>query len=98
MTEDPGRYMTAPLNQQVNSLAAAKSRRLLPLWLTVGEAAEVLRVDTKTIRRRIQAGKLPVSPHGKPYRIDRDGMFYRAREARARNQVHDWDQDQEEVS
>ena len=55
------------------------SRRSLPLWLTVEETAEILRVDAKTIRRRIQAGRLPISPHGKPYRIDRDALFRLAR-------------------
>ena len=64
-----------------------RNRKKWPLWLTVEEAAELLRTDTTTIYRRVAAGKLPVSPHGKPWRISRDGLFEMAREQR-REQRH----------
>jgi len=57
-----------------------RKRLSLPLWLTVKETAELLRTDEKTIYRRCKAGKLPVSPHGLPWRISRDGLFEMARE------------------
>jgi len=56
------------------------NRKKWPLWLTVEEAAKLLRTDTTTIYRKIAAGKLPVSPHGKPWRISRDALFEIARD------------------
>lgn len=50
-----------------------------PPWLTVEETAELLRTDVTTIYRKIAAGKIPVSPHGKPWRISRDALFEMAR-------------------
>lgn len=57
-----------------------KKRRLsLPLFLTPDEAAKVLNIPKRTIYAKIREGKLPISPHGKPYRIDRDRLFRMAR-------------------
>jgi len=58
-----------------------KTRRLsLPLFLTPEQAGEVLNIPVRTVYEKIRQGKLPISPHGKPYRIDRDGLFRVARE------------------
>ena len=69
-----------------NRLAAfdEQGREKFPAWLTAEETAEFLRTDTTTIYRRVAAGKLPVSPHGKPWRISRDALFEMARESRKR--------------
>ena len=40
------------------------------MWLTTEEASRELRIPVSTVRRKIREGKLPVSPHGKPYRIN----------------------------
>lgn len=55
-------------------------RKALPLFLTPEQAAEVLNIPVRTIYEKIRQGKLPISPHGKPYRVDRDGLFRMARE------------------
>lgn len=55
-------------------------RRLnLPLFLTAEQAGELLRIPVRTVYEKIRQGKLPISPHGMPYRIDRDGLFRMAR-------------------
>ncbi len=59
-----------------------KRRLSLPLFLTAEEAAEVLNIPVRTVYEKIRQGKLPISPHGKPYRVDRDGLFRMARENR----------------
>ncbi len=59
-----------------------KHRLKLPLFLTAEEAAEVLNIPVRTVYEKIRQGKLPISPHGKPYRVDRDGLFRMARENR----------------
>ena len=56
-----------------------KRRLSLPLFLTAEQAAEVLNIPVRTIYEKIRQGKLPISPHGKPYRIDRDALFRLAR-------------------
>lgn len=59
------------------------SRRLnYPLFLTPEQTSEVLNIPVRTIYEKIRQGKLPISPHGKPYRIDRDALFRMAREDR----------------
>ncbi len=61
-----------------------RNRNKWPLWLTAEETAELLRTDPTTVYRKIAAHKLPISPHGKPYRISRDALFEMAREQRRR--------------
>jgi len=56
------------------------NRRLkLPLFLTAEQTADVLGIPLRTVYEKIRQGKLPISPHGKPYRVDRDGLFRMAR-------------------
>ncbi len=56
------------------------NRRLrLPLFLTAEQTASVLNVPISTVYEKIRQGKLPISPHGKPYRVDRDGLFIMSR-------------------
>lgn len=50
-------------------------RLSLPLFLTPEQTAEVLNIPVRTVYEKIRQGKLPISPHGKPYRIDRDALF-----------------------
>ena len=59
-----------------------KRRLSLPLFLTPEQTPEVLNIPVRTIYEKIRQGKLPISPHGKPYRIDRDGLFRVARKNR----------------
>lgn len=59
-----------------------KRRLSLPLFLTPEQTSEVLNIPVRTIYEKIRQGKLPISPHGKPYRIDRDALFRMAREDR----------------
>lgn len=55
-------------------------RRLsLPLFLTAEETSAILNIPIRTVYEKIRQGKLPISPHGKPYRVDRDGLFRMAR-------------------
>ena len=54
-------------------------RANLPLFLTSEQVAELLGIPLRTVYEKIRQGKLPISPHGKPYRIDRDAMFRMAR-------------------
>lgn len=56
-----------------------RHRLKLPLFLTADQAAELLRIPVRTVYEKIRQGKLPISPHGKPYRVDRDGLFRLAR-------------------
>lgn len=57
-----------------------KRRLALPLFLTPEQTAEVLNIPVRTVYEKIRQGKLPISPHGKPYRIDRDALFRMSRE------------------
>ena len=59
-----------------------KRRLSLPLFLTPEQTSEVLNIPVRTIYEKIRQGKLPISPHGKPYRVDRDGLFRMARKNR----------------
>ena len=54
-------------------------RANLPLFLTAEQVAELLGIPLRTVYEKIRQGKLPISPHGKPYRIDRDALFRMAR-------------------
>ena len=56
-----------------------KRRASLPLFLTAEQTAELLDLPLRTIYEKIRQGKLPISPHGKPYRVDRDALFRMAR-------------------
>ncbi len=62
-------------------------RTQLPLWMTITETAELLGVKPGTVERKIREGLIPVSPHGKPYRVDRDGLFRMARDIKDRKEV-----------
>lgn len=44
------------------------------IGMTLDEAAEALRVDSKTIRTLIKAGDFPARKVGKGYRIDPDAV------------------------
>ena len=59
-----------------------KRRLSLPLFLTPEQAGEVLNIPVRTVYEKIRQKRLPISPHGKPYRIDRDALFRMAREDR----------------
>ncbi len=43
----------------------------LPRWLTTNQTARYLNVPLSTVRKKCKEGLLPVSPHGRPYRVDR---------------------------
>jgi excisionase family DNA binding protein len=45
-----------------------------PEYLTVAEAAAVLRVNKRTVYRRIQDGRLPTHPIGRPMRVYRSAV------------------------
>ena len=60
-------------------IVVTRRRLSLPLFLTAEQAGEVLNIPVRTVYEKIRQGKLPISPHGKPYRIDRDGLFRMAR-------------------
>lgn len=62
----------------------AKRRLSLPLFLTAEETSAVLGIPISTVYEKIRQGKLPISPHGKPYRVDRDGLFRMARKEATR--------------
>jgi excisionase family DNA binding protein len=47
----------------------------LPRLLTIDEAAEVLSLSTKTIRRRIDAGEIPVHRPGRVIRIAENDLI-----------------------
>lgn len=63
---------------------SAKRRLALPLFLTAEETSSVLGIPVSTVYEKIRQGKLPISPHGKPYRVDRDGLFRMSRRGDAR--------------
>ena len=46
-----------------------------PEFLTVAEAASVLRVSVRTLRRRLAAGEIPHIRVGRQVRIPRKGVF-----------------------
>lgn len=46
-----------------------------PLFLTPDQAADILQMSKQGVYRKIRSGKLPISPHGKPYRINRDKLW-----------------------
>lgn len=57
-----------------------KNNRLSwPLWLTVDEAAQLLRVNRSTVYEKANQGLLPVYRVGQAIRIDRDALFRTAR-------------------
>lgn len=45
-----------------------------PEYLTAAEAATVLRVNVRTVYRRIRDGHLPVAPIGRPLRVHRSAV------------------------
>lgn len=63
-------------------IVVTRRRLSLPLFLTADQAAELLRIPVRTVYEKIRQGKLPISPHGEPYRVDRDGLLRMARENR----------------
>ncbi len=56
-----------------------KNRRKWPVWLTVEETANLLRVSRSSVYEWCRQGKLPHKNLGNTIRIDRDGMFFQAR-------------------
>lgn len=54
-------------------------RTQYPLFLTVTETATILNIPERTVREKIRRNKLPISPHGKPYRVNRDALFWQLR-------------------
>jgi excisionase family DNA binding protein len=59
-------------------------RQNLPLWLTAEEAAEVLRISVGHVYELCRQGAIPHLKIGRTVRIDRDGLFYQAREGTRR--------------
>ena len=57
-----------------------RNRRSLPLWLTVEQTARLLGVSTTKIYECCREGRIPHVRIGNAIRIDRDGLFYQARE------------------
>lgn len=58
----------------------AKAPSPVPLMLTVTDVAERLRLSTKTVRRVIAAGELPVHHFGRQHRVaEEDLMAFIAR-------------------
>lgn len=55
------------------------NRKKWPVWLTPAEAGQMLRLSTATIYTLVRMGQLPFVKAGRAIRIDRDGLFYRAR-------------------
>ncbi|MBS3985689.1 MAG: helix-turn-helix domain-containing protein [Selenomonadales bacterium] len=46
-----------------------------PLWLTVDEAAALLRVHVSTVYEMVSRKELPAKRIGRTIRIDRDALF-----------------------
>jgi excisionase family DNA binding protein len=46
-----------------------------PLWLTVDEAAALLRVHVSTVYEMVSRNQLPAKRIGRTIRIDRDALF-----------------------
>jgi len=46
-----------------------------PLWLTVEEAAALLRVHISTVYERVARNELPAKRIGRTIRINRDALF-----------------------
>jgi excisionase family DNA binding protein len=55
------------------------NRKTWPVWLTAEEASDLLRLNIGTVYSLIRQGELPAVKVGRTVRIDRDGMFYKAR-------------------
>jgi len=69
----------APLAQQVRQLATQieQLRRTLPAPLaSVTKAAEVLGVDPRTVRRRVQDGSLPARRVGRKLLVDLGAVMH----------------------
>lgn len=54
--------MTPQLN---TTRTATQKQPRLPVYVSIGEAAEALAVSTKTIRRRISTGEIPAYRFGR---------------------------------
>jgi len=61
----------------VNGAASLPSvqRSDWPLWLTVEEAAALLRVHISTVYERVARNELPAKRIGRTIRINRDALF-----------------------
>lgn len=55
--------------------SCAKCKEGLPLFLTAEQAARLLGIPVRTVYEKIRQKKMPISPHGRPYRVDRDALF-----------------------
>lgn len=67
--------MEPNINTQSQVLDVPKDPSLLPLVLTVEEAANVLRLDKKTVYEAIRAKKFPARKVGARYCIYRDALI-----------------------
>jgi excisionase family DNA binding protein len=56
--------MTMATQLKANTTTVPRQRRL-PVYVSIGEAAEVMSVSTKTIRRRINDGAIPAYRFGR---------------------------------
>lgn len=60
----------------VNQTSARESAPTATDWLTIEEAAEVLRVHPRTVQRAIAAGRIPhLAISSKTFRIPRSGLL-----------------------
>ncbi|WP_461712334.1 helix-turn-helix domain-containing protein [Streptomyces sp. DSM 41013] len=65
--------------EQAVRTAAAHAKRLedataVPEWLTTSEAARILRVGVRTVRKHLAAGTLPGRDFGGVWRVHRSGV------------------------
>lgn len=54
-------------------------RQDYPLWLDLGQAAEMLGLSYYTVREYCIEGKIPSIRIGNRIKVDRDGLFWQAR-------------------
>lgn len=55
----------------------------LKKYFTPAEYAQLTGIHKNTVYRKIEAGQLPVAPHGKPYRIPASALYPDAKESAA---------------
>jgi excisionase family DNA binding protein len=46
----------------------------MPEFMTIGEVADLLRVDVRTVYAAVQRGELPAARIGRQYRISREAL------------------------
>jgi excisionase family DNA binding protein len=55
--------------------SVSKTHESLPAWLTVPEAAAILRVHPQTVYEKIRRREIPVKRIGRAIRISREELF-----------------------